>query len=715
MEEVVRIENRWYIHAGSSLVDQRTLVLKDGEMFGAFNPHGDLEAFAVKAHGLFVEGMRFLSRLETRLNGRRPLLLSSAIALDNSHFSADLTNPDITVDDRPTLPYGAVHLRRIRRLQSSACEDRLLLSSFDRDCGEIVLGLTFDGDFADIFEVRGMHRERRGRRLEPHVLDGRAVRLGYEGLDGIIRLATIEFDPPPTLLTVSHARTAVRLGVGEQCEIRMTTRCEVVRPGPVPAQPRRAAPEPTLATCRITTSSQALSQWLTRSAADVAMLTTHMDTGPYPFAGIPWYSCPFGRDGIITAMQMLWYDASLARGVLAFMARTQASVVDAARDAEPGKVFHEWRNDEMSNLGEVPFGRYYGTVDATPLFIMLAGAYERTTGDREFIRELWPNIERALQWIDQYGDGDRDGFVEYRQKATDGLGNQGWKDSQDSVFHADGRLAEPPIALCEVQGYVYAAKVAAATLARIVDQYEYAEELERQARTLRARFHEFFWSDSLRMYALALDRHKEPCLVRASNAGHTLWTGIADPEAAPRLVRSLMSKAMFSRWGIRTVAEGEARYNPMSYHNGSVWPHDNAIIAAGLARYGFRSESRALLAAWMDAAQHLDLQRLPELICGFPREPGSGPTLYPVACNPQAWAAGSVFMMLQACLGLDIDASKRLVRVSRPVLPRRVPDVLLTNLRVGDGSVDLLFHREREDVGVLVRRREGNIRVQVDK
>jgi glycogen debranching enzyme len=369
----------------------------------------------------------------------------------------------------------------------------------------------------------------------------------------------------------------------------------------------------------------------------------------------------------------------------------------------------------MAALGEIPFGRYYGSVDATPLFVLLAGAYHERTGDRDFVESIWPNVEAALGWIDTHGDADGDGFVEYFRRSADGLGNQGWKDSHDAVFHADGALAQGPIALCEVQGYVYGAKRAAAALASALDRTRRAEELHEQARALRARFEEAFWCEELDTYALALDGDKRPCRVRTSNAGHCLLTGIVSPERARRVARTLLGPDSFSGWGVRTVAATEARYNPMSYHNGSVWPHDNALIACGLARYGLKEEVLRIMAGLFDASLFVDLHRLPELFCGFVRRPGEGPTLYPVACAPQTWAAAAVFLLLQACLGVTVSAPEGRVCFSYPVLPPFLKEVQVRNLRVGGATVDLLLLRHGQDVGINVLRREGRVEITMVK
>jgi glycogen debranching enzyme len=467
--------------------------------------------------------------------------------------------------------------------------------------------------------------------------------------------------------------------------------------------------------CRIESSTGQFNDWINRAIADLCMMTTENSTGPYPYAGVPWFSTPFGRDGIITALECLWLNPGLARGVLAFLAATQATESLPEQDAEPGKIVHEMRRGEMAALGEIPFGRYYGTVDATPLFVMLAGAYYDRTADRAFIQSIWPNIEAALAWIDNHGDADGDGFVEYSRRSSTGLGNQGWKDSFDSVSHADGRLADPPIALCEVQGYVYAARRAAAELAEAVHQTSRAHDLNDQAEALRRRFDEAFWSDDLGTYALALDGAKRPCRVRASNAGHCLLTGIAMPDRAVRVASTLLGPDAFSGWGVRTLSAGEARHNPMSYHNGSVWPHDNAMIAAGFARYRLKEQALQIMNALFDASLFTDLHRLPELFCGFARRPAEGPTLYPVACAPQAWASAAVFLLLQACLGLNVSAVERCVRFSYPLLPAFLKEVHLHNLRVGDATVDLLLLRHGHDVGINVLGREGKVEITMVK
>ena len=467
--------------------------------------------------------------------------------------------------------------------------------------------------------------------------------------------------------------------------------------------------------CHIQTSDAQMDAWIDRASADVQMLTTELPTGPYPYAGLPWFNTPFGRDGIITALECLWMRPGLARGVLAYLASTQATESIADQDAEPGKILHETRSGEMAALGEMPFGRYYGSVDATPLFILLAGAYYERTADREFVKTLWPHIDAALSWIDRFGDRDGDGFVEYHRRASDGLLHQGWKDSDDALFHADGSPAEGPIALCEVQAYVFAARRAAASLASALGYMDRAAELIRQAEALRSKFEAAFWCDDLSTYVIALDGEKRPCRIRTSNAGHCLFGDIANPARAMRVAQTLFSPESFSDWGIRTVAVSVPRYNPMGYHNGSVWPHDSAMIALGLARYGFEDKALRLLSGLFEASMHFDMHRMPELFCGFQRQPDEGPVLYPVACSPQAWSAASVFMLIQACLGLEINALDSQICFTRPQLPPFLGELRIHNLQVAGATVNLLVARQERDVSVDVLQREGDVQILVVK
>jgi glycogen debranching enzyme len=547
------------------------------------------------------------------------------------------------------------------------------------------------------------------------------VAFRYEGLDGAVRRTVLTFEPVPTRLEPHRAVFDIKLAPRERGSVIVTVVCEEEPRRKIPSflaafrDTRRALRALSRGSATVESSNGLFDEVVGRSISDLYMLATPTEHGAYPYAGIPWYSTVFGRDGIITAMMMLWKDPSMAKGVLGHLAAMQADVLDPPADAQPGKILHERRLGEMARTGEVPFRRYYGTVDATPLFVMLAGQYFETTGDKATIEAIWPNIEKALRWCDEYGDRDGDGFVEYHRETEQGLANQGWKDSHDSIFHADGSSAEGPIALCEVQAYVYAAKLGASRIAAALGHAGTSERLAREASALRDRFEAAFWCEEIGTYALALDGRKRPCRVRTSNAGHALFAGIASPDRALRVAETLMSPDSFSGWGIRTLARGEARYNPMSYHNGSVWPHDNGVIAMGLARYGLRTDVVRIFEALFDVATHQELRRLPELFCGFLRRPRRGPTAYPVACSPQAWAAATPFALLGACLGLSLDLERAEVRFDNPMLPRFLDDLTIRGLRLGASSHDLRLHRVGEDVTMNVLDRTGNARVLLSK
>jgi glycogen debranching enzyme len=715
-DEIVEIGNRYYVLASSSLAEEDQRILKDGESFAVFDRLGDIRPLGFGEEGLYHQGTRFLSGALLRVGRERPLFLSSAVTSDNVMLTVDLTNPDISRRGRVAIPRGTLHIERRKVLSGPVCRERITVRNFGREAVATGLAMSFASDFVDLFEVRGVQRTRRGRKLGARVAPPE-VSLEYEGLDRVRRRTTIRFDAPPARLKVDRAEFELRLDPGASIVIDVGIACEVGVPHAIPGfeTTRRRAERDIRAgwvsAAGVTSSNQRFNAWLQQSFADLQMMTTETPEGPYPYAGIPWFSAPFGRDGIITALQCLWLNPDLARGVLSYLAANQADAIDPDRDAQPGKILHEVRSGEMAALGEIPFGRYYGSHDATPLFVMLAGGYYRRTGDIASAARLWPNVERALEWMDRYGDQDGDGFLEYQRMAPEGIAQQGWKDSWDSIFHADGELAPTPIALCEVQAYAFAAKREAAELADALGHAERAAALRAQATEFQRRFEAAFWVPDLGTYALALDGEKRPCRVRTSNAGHALFAGIADPAHARRVVRGLLGPSFFSGWGIRTVAEGEARYNPMAYQNGSVWPHDNALIAVGLARYGFKEEALRVLEGLFDASMQIDLARLPELFCGFRRGDHDAPTLYPVACSPQAWAAGAIFHLLQACLGLEVDAGQRQVRVTHARLPRFIDSLNITGLQVGRGSVDLVLVRHELGVGINVVRRSGDVEI----
>jgi glycogen debranching enzyme len=711
-----------HILAAASQTDERTRVLKHGDTFAVFDHYGDIKPGGLGEEGLYHEGTRYLSCLLLELEGSRPFFLSSTVRDENDQLAVALTNPDLLRDGQIKVPLGTLHFALKKFLWRGACYQQMHIKNHGLFAVEASLSLHFAADYADIFEVRGMKRKARGEDQKP-VVTAATVILGYRGLDEEARHTLLDFHPKPSRLTAAVARWDLSLGPQEEMVLTVTVACERVERSAIALLPFEAARTEAEAdreryhawSCHIQTSNGQINAWIDRAAADLHMMTTELPTGPYPYAGVPWFNTPFGRDGIITALECLALRPALARGVLAYLAATQATEVIPEQDAEPGKILHETRNGEMAALKEMPFGRYYGSVDGTPLFVLLAGAYYERTGDRAFVEALWPHVEAALLWVDRFGDRDGDGFVEYHRQAADGLVHQGWRDSDDAIYHADGTLAEGAIALCEVQGYVYAARRAGASLAAVLGHDKQAVELREQAAALKERFAKAFWCEDLETYAVALDGAKQPCRVRTSNAGQCLFTGIASPEHARRLARTLLGREFFSGWGIRTVAASEPRYNPMGYHNGAVWPHDNALVAQGLARYGLGELALRLWTGLFEAGLYFDLYRMPELFCGFPRAPGEGPILYPVACAPQAWSAASAFLLFQACLGLEISGPERHISFTRPCLPASLSELRIHNLEVAGASVDLLLIRHENDVGVNVLRREGEVRITLVK
>ena len=711
----------FYIQATESIQQRWPRTLKQGDSFAMFDALGDVIDPGLTPGGVFHNDTRYLSGVQLLIDGQRPLLLSSAVENDNVILTVDLSNPDIYQGNAIVLPREVLHIRRSKFLWQGTCHERIAIHNFDARPQKCWLTLNFAADFADLFEIRGMQRPRRGE-TSCAVIGGAKTIFRYMGLDKVERRSEISFEPAPRQLSKSQALYELELEPGAQFAIVMTVRCtdSVAKRAPASeafSEPYRAARRGAARAASlggsVTSSNELANRMLHRAGADLSMLVTDTPQGPYPYAGTPWFSTPFGRDGIITALQMLWLDPELGRGVLKYLAAHQATETDAGADAEPGKILHETRSCEMAVLGEVPFGHYYGSVDSTPLFVWLAARYFERSGDLETIRALWTNIEAALTWIDHYGDRDGDGFVEYYRVSENGLTNQGWKDSSDSVMHADGTLATGPIALCEVQAYVYAARKEAAALAAALGYRSRAQDLERAAEKLRLAFEEKFWLEDLGTYAIALDGAKQPCRVRSSNAGQVLASGIAAPERAQLVAANLMTPEMFSGWGVRTLSADAPRFNPMSYHNGSVWPHDNALIALGLSRYGLKRGASAIFEGLFGAASHMEMMRFPELFCGFPRRRGMAPVLYPVACAPQAWASVVPFALLQACLGLELCFARREIRFNNPQLPKFLEEIHINDLELAGASVNLRLRRRGANTEVAIVSQRGEVSIKI--
>ncbi len=711
----------FHIQATESILQRWPRTLKQGDTFGLFDALGDCVAPGLTPGGLFHNDTRYLSGLQLLIDGQRPLLLSSAVENDNVILTADISNPDIYRGNALALPREVMHIRRSKFLWQGTCYERIAVRNFDSRPQKCLLTIDFAADFADLFEIRGFQRPKRGD-MTTAVISGVKTVFRYMGLDKVERRCEVCFAPPPRQLSKNRALYALELDPDERFALVMTVHCTDTsmrgeQAAEIFSEPYRAARRGAARACSlggsVTSSNELANRMLHRASADLSMLVTETPQGPYPYAGLPWFSTPFGRDGLITALQILWLDPSLARGVLRYLAYHQATERDERVDSEPGKILHETRACETAVLGEVPFAHYYGSVDATPLFVLLAARYFERSGDEETIRALWPNIEAALNWIDTYGDRDGDGFVEYYRMSENGLTNQGWKDSSDSIMHADGALATGPIALCEVQAYVYAAKQGAAHLAAALGKHDRADELAKAAEKLRVNFEAKFWIEELGSYAIALDGAKEPCRVRSSNAGQVLFCGIAAPERAQIVAATLLTPDMFSGWGVRTLSATAARFNPISYHNGSIWPHDNALIALGLSRYGLKRGASAIFEGLFDAAAQMDLMRFPELFCGFPRRRGAAPVLYPVACAPQAWASVVPFALLQACLGLDMCFARREIRFHNPQLPKFLEEIRIKDLELAGATVNLRLARRGVNTEVAIVSQRGDIAIKI--
>ena len=670
------------------------LSLKEGDAFLVADTHGDIFG---RTDGFFDDDTRLLSRFRLLIGDRAPSRLTSSVSRDNVQFIFHGTNRPLPHLGHKATPPGVLHIERRRFLWRRRLYERIRVVNHSLDEAILPLDIEFDADFHDIFEIRGLRRKARGELSAP-VLDGRRVVFGYVGLDGVERASVVQFSEPPARLTPHRAQFMLALAKGSRFDLHIEVGGAVED---IPSRDRfRAAAEPAIRASRarrhrgavVRSHGYRFNDWLHQSRADIALLTADLPTGPYPYAGVPWFSTPFGRDGLITAWQLLWIDPGLAKGVLTYLAARQATEVSAFRDSAPGKIMHETRRGEMANRNEIPFGLYYGGVDSTPLFVALAGAYADRTGDLAFVDQIWPALIAALGWMEAYGDSDGDGLIDYARGAGTGLANQGWKDSADSIFHADGRFPTGPIALVEVQGYAFAAYRAMASLGARRDDGR-AEAWAERAEALREAVERRFWMEEEGFYGVAIDGEGKLCRPLTSNAGHLLFVGLPSPERAERVTHKLLSGAFNTGWGLRTLATGSARFNPMSYHNGSVWPHDTAICVAGMARYGHRRGAAHLLDNLMHAAGHFSM-RLPELFCGFSRGVGQPPIAYPVACLPQAWAAGSVFMLLQACLGLEVDGWSGRLSLDNPHLPPGIESVSLTRFALGGRHVDFSLARD---------------------
>jgi len=704
-------------------------VLKHLDMFLVSDAFGDIHLDS-RGMGLYDGDTRILSCSVLRIAGERPVVLYSDPG-GSWHGVMQATNPEFRKDPGDKMGGDERILRQTvsiarERTIAEAYRERLTIENHGQITFDCDVELEFDADFADIFEVRGYARPARGTLLPIEATAEGGLVFGYVGLDGVSVRTHLAFDPPPTLQPAREdqggsvvARWTSLLGPGERRQIAWTVHASrdpaqrVLALDPDALDPAHAHASWLSNNSVIETDNELINEVIHRSLDDLCLLESTDPIGDrFIAAGVPWFTTLFGRDSLITSLQTVSFAPRLAIQSLEILAKRQATAVDAWRDAEPGKILHELRTGEMSRTGELPFAPYYGSIDSTPLWLILLGETHDWTGDDGLVDRLWPNALAALEWIDHWGDRDGDGFVEYERRADTGLRNQGWKDSSDSIRWLDGTLAETPIALAEVQGYVFDAKRRIAGLARRRGEAALAERLENEASVLQSRFAEHFRLPDGSI-AMALDGAKRAVDTIGSNAGHALWSGIVRAEDAPAAAAALDSSAMVSGWGLRTFAADQPGYNPIGYHTGTVWPHDTAIAAAGLRRYGFDDAADVLSSGMLAAAQRFPAFRLPELFCGFDRASTGAPITYPVACSPQAWAAGAALMLIRTMLGLQADAPNRRLTLDRPILPAGLTKVVIRGLRVGDASCDLLLHRWRGLTSAEVLRKDARLEVVV--
>ena len=682
---------------GANLTASDLLTTKLGDLFVLCRLDGDIDPHGGGGQGIYFRDTRFVDGLHLRL-GARALRVVSAAAVSHERSVSHLRAGPFEIDRERALGEASVETIAIRNR--------------GRVAAGTALEIELTSNFASIFNVRGHPRGRRGRLAEPH-WNGAELVFEYDGADGQVRTTRVRFSPEPEHREMGVAGWQLHLLPGQEALIRLETRI-AEEAGSRRFTPSVRHPSGSRPPAEIETDNPVFNGVLARALDDLRLLTMGIPRLAYISAGLPWYAALFGRDSITTALQSLALRPGLAAGTLRQLATHQGRRVDAWREEEPGKILHELRHDEMTNLGELPYSPSYGTVDATALFVILVAEHQRWTGDLDFWRRLRPNVERALAWCDDFGDADGDGFLDYNARTGDGrIRNEGWKDAGNGITMRDGRLVEPPVALVEVQGYLYRAWLQAAWLFRLDGDEARAGELEQKAAALRRRFRSAYWIPDRRFLAVALGRDGRADSI-TSNAGQALWGGIVDDDQARSVARRLVGREMFSGWGVRTMGAAEAAYNPDDYQSGSIWPHDNSIVVAGLRRYGFTAEAEKIFTAIFEVAQRFPDGRLPELFAGYHRTARSRPIPYPETCSPQAWAAGAIPFMLTSFLGLEPDAPAGVLRVVRPALPAFLREVTVRALRVGEAEVDLRWRRHRGRTLVDVLGKEDKLRVEID-
>ncbi len=705
------------------------IVIKDADVFVLCQNDAGLPVDDDQGFGLYYHDCRFLKGYDVSIGKSRLNALGSSAA-HGYKAEFELTNRDLGSSDKNRIKKQSVGFNWQRIVQGStlSLHDVITCSNYTVEPLEFVLTFVFQAGFEDIFEIRGANPSKIGKQRTPK-WHRDTLAFSYDGADGLRRTVAISISPNSIKVRRRNgADVAVGLKAKQSKEVKVSIRLaeaptnESSSLNSAPSQDAKTLSKDLQQNsddwlhdhCQLQSSSNTLNHLFERSIRDLGALRTILHGQEYFSAGLPWYGALFGRDSIISSLQSLALRPAIAEDTLRLLAKYQGKEVNDWRDEQPGKIMHELRVGEMAHLNEIPQTPYYGSVDSTPLFLILVSHHANWTGDLSLFRELKPAIDRALDWITRYGDETGDGYLQYSSKSKHGLGNQGWKDSGDSIVNSDGTLAEPPIALVEVQGYVYLAKISLADIYERDGDRSAAQRLRAEARELQARFERDFWLSDKNIYALALQADKRPAAVVSSNAGQALWSGIAGPNRARQTVKELMSESMFSGWGVRTLSARERRFNPVGYHLGTVWPHDNSIILAGMRKYGCDEEACAVFSGIVDAAKHFEHFRLPEVFAGFSRKESAIPVRYPIACHPQAWAAGSVPFMIESLLGLVPKAFENQLQIVRPTLPDFIDRLELKRLRVGKSSVDLKFERKEDgSVDTHVVQVRGGLGVEV--
>ena len=693
-------------------------LIKEGDLFLLTDQAGNIRKNTDVQYGLYTKDTRFLSRYELFVDNKKPFILSSGETEDRINKIC-LTNKNIKKGESEE-----ALIKREQIIFNGMVYDRILIKNYFSQPLTLKLTLKVDADYLDIFQVRDYVKENRlGAILNPSKSKNGIV-LGYLGKDDIRRETKVKILSKEGKIYKDRIELSFRLkhkqekeltiGIIPRIEGQKLTNKNVISFERAQKKLRSNYKKWEEDSLIIKTDNKNFNQLTNRSLSDLKLLLNDLGEGFIPIAGIPWYAVPFGRDSIITSLQTLMVNTKIAQGTLKTLARFQGKEVNRDREEEPGKIMHEIRFGELAHLNLIPHTPYYGTIDATPLFLILAVEYFHWTGDLMFIRKVLPNLFAALEWIDKYGDIDQDGYVEYYPKNTKWATNQGWKDSTDSSVHQDGSLAVPPIALVEVQGYVYQAKKGMAEIFFYLGEKDKAKKLEKDARELKDRFNRDFWMEERKYFAFGLDYQKKQIASITSNPGHCLYSGIVSQDKSKAVVKKLLSHEMFSGWGIRTMGENEVGYNPTSYHNGSVWPHDNSIIINGLIRYNYRREAIKVINGLIKASQYFKNNRLPELFCGFSHKKTERPMEYPVACSPQAWACGSIYLIIQSLLGINADVINDRIYL-KPIFPDKTNKVEIKNLKIGDNRADFTLIKEENYIKISEAKIEGNTKLILSK